>query len=161
MTVSQEEFRRSLGAFATGVGVVTCLADGQDHAMTANAIASVSLEPPLILVGVNRAARFWEALRGQQYWALSVLAADAQPHAAWLATSGRPLQGQLDNVPHHRSTRGIALLDQALVTLECRTYDTVPAGDHMIVIGEVESAHTGADADALLYWRSGYRRLPR
>lgn len=159
MTVGADDFRRSLAAFATGVGVVTCIADGQDHAMTANAIASVSLAPPLILVAVNRSARFWEALQGQQHWAVSVLAAEARDHAAWLATSGRPLQGQLDAVPHHRTGRGIAVLDQALAWLECRMYDTVSAGDHVIVIGEVEATRQGTESDALLYWRSGYRRL--
>lgn len=161
MSVTEADFRRSLAAFATGVGVVTCVADGQDHAMTANAIASVSLHPPLVLVAVNRTARFWEALRSQQYWAVSVLTADARDHAAWLATSGRPLQGQLDTVPHHRTERGIAVLDQALAWLECRTFETVNAGDHMIVIGEVEATRQGRDEEALLYWRSGYRQLGR
>ncbi len=158
--VDEHQFRRALGTFATGVGVVTCVADGMDHAMTANAIASVSLEPPLVLVAVNRASRFWEALSGQRYWVVSVLAADARDHAAWLATSGRPLAGQLDRVPHRRTARGIAALQQSLVWLECRTEHLVAAGDHNIVIGEVEEATPAEAGDALLYWRSTYRTLP-
>lgn len=158
--VGEKDFRRAMGTFATGVGVVTCVAKGMDHAMTANAISSVSLRPPLLLVAVERTTRFWEAVSQQRYWAVSVLADAARDQAAWLATSGRPLEGQLDRVPFHRSSRGIALLDDALAHLECRTYQTVPAGDHEIFIGEVESVtHVAADAAALVYWRSGYRQL--
>ncbi len=158
--VGERDFRRAMGTFATGVGVVTCVSDGQDHAMTANAIASVSLLPPLLLVAVDRATRFWEAVTQQQFWAVSVLAHGGRDSAAWLATSGRPLQGQLDRVPHRRSERGIALLDQSLAWLECRTHQTVSAGDHDILIGQVERVTQGPDGDALVYWRSGYRHLP-
>jgi flavin reductase len=157
--VPDADFRRVLGSFATGVAVVTCVADGIDHAMTANAVSSVSLHPPLILVAVARTARFWEAIHATRRWSVSLLTADARDHAAWFATSGRPLQGQLDRVPHHRGAHGIALLDQSLAWLECRTYQVVPAGDHDIVIGEVESLRMGADDPALLYWHSTYRAL--
>lgn len=158
-SVPDAEFRRVLGSFATGVAVVTCVADGIDHAMTANAVSSVSLRPPLILVSVARTARFWEAIHATRQWSVSLLTAAARDHAAWFATSGRPLQGQLDRVPHHRGAHGIALLDQSLAWLECRTYQVVPAGDHDIVIGEVESLRMGADDPALLYWHSTYRAL--
>lgn len=162
--VGEREFRRAMSTFATGVGVVTCVADGRDHAMTANAITSVSLRPPLILVAVERATRFWEAVSNQAHWAVSILADEAQDHAQWLATPGRPLAGQLDQVPHRRSDRGIALVEQSLAWLECRTEQLVPVGDHDILVGEVENVThvddggSGSDA-ALLYWRSGYRRL--
>ncbi len=158
--VGEKDFRLAMGSFATGVGVVTCVAAGMDHAMTANAISSVSLRPPLLLVAVERTTRFWEAVSQQRYWAVSVLADTARDQAAWLATSGRPLAGQLDRVPFQRSSRGIPLLDDALAHLECRTYQTVPAGDHEIFIGEVESvSHIADDAGALIYWRSRYRQL--
>lgn len=160
--LNERDFRRAMGTFATGVGVVTCVCEGRDHAMTANAITSVSLRPPLILVAVERTTRFWEAVSRQSHWAVSILAEDAQEHARWLATSGRPLAGQLDRVPHRRTERGIALLEQSLAWLECRTDQVVSAGDHDILIGAVESltiADADADADALVYWRSQYRRL--
>ncbi|MFN8127076.1 MAG: flavin reductase family protein [Candidatus Nanopelagicales bacterium] len=160
MTFSDAEFRQALGSFATGVAVVTCVADGVDHAMTANAVSSVSLHPPLVLVAVARTARFWEALQATPFWSVSMLAADARDHAAWFATSGRPLEGQLDRVPHHRGDHGEALLDQSLAWLQCRTQQVVAAGDHDIVIGEVERLRLGAAAPALLYWHSSYRALP-
>lgn len=158
--VGEREFRKAMGTLATGVCVVTCLSGTQDHAMTANSVTSLSLRPPLLLVAVERTTRFWEAVAQERYWAVTILTADARDHAAWLATSGRPLDGQLDRVPHHRSDRGIALLDQGLAWLECRTYRTVSAGDHDIVIGEVETITVAADeTSALAYWRSGYHNL--
>lgn len=159
-SVGEREYRRAMGAFATGVGVVTCVSDGMDHAMTANSIASVSLHPPLILVSVQRTTRFWEAISQQRYWGVSVLPAQARDVAVWFATSGRRLEGQLDRVPYRRNERGVALLDGALSQFECRTYRIVPAGDHDVVIGEVEAVHHGdSEAAALVYWRSGYRHL--
>lgn len=153
MTVSEPDFRRALASFATGVTVVTCVHEGIDHAMTANAVSSVSLDPPLVMVAVERTTRFWEAVHGQRYWGMSVLAATAQPHAVWLSTPGRPLPGQLDRVPHHRGSRGVALVDDALAWLECRTSQVVQAGDHDIFLGEVERATVAAEGDPLVYWR--------
>jgi flavin reductase (DIM6/NTAB) family NADH-FMN oxidoreductase RutF len=133
-----------------------------DHAMTANAFTAVSLDPLLVLVCVEVDARFHDAVLDAGVWAVSVLDATARPAAAWLATRGRPLHGQLDRVPFHRGeATGAALLEQAVGWLECRTTGVHPAGDHSIVVGEVLSARTGHDdAGTLLYHRSAYRSLP-
>jgi flavin reductase len=159
--VDEASFRRAVGRFATGVCVVSAVERGIDHAMTANAFASVSLDPPLVLVCVEQEARFHDAIVGSGLWAVSVVDASARPAAEWLATRGRPLHGQLNRVPHHRGPlTGAAVLDQALAVLECRTVAVHPGGDHSIVVGEVLAATTGAeDARPLLYHRSGYRHL--
>lgn len=155
-------FRRAMGRFATGVTVVTTTDRGVDHAMTANAFSSVSLDPLLVLVCVEQEARFHEAIEAAGVWSVNVLDDTARGVAAWLATRGRPLHGQLDRVPHHRGARtGTALLDQSLATLECRTTALHPGGDHTIVIGEVVGARlVENDAAALVYYRGGYGRLP-
>ena len=155
-------FRRAMGRFATGVTVVTTRTRDLDHAMTASAITSVSLEPLLLLVCVEREARFHDAVVEAGIWGISVLSSHDRPGADWLATRGRPLHGQLDRIAHHPGQRtGVALLDGALSTLECRTTAVHLAGDHSIVVGEVVSvtiaAHPG---DALLYYRGGYVTLP-
>ncbi len=161
MSIPSATFRAALGRFATGVTVVSAVADGVDYAMTANAVTSVSLDPPLVLVCVYQDARFHDAVLASGEWGVSILAADARPSAVWLATHGRPLAGQLDPVPHHRGpVTGVALVDGSLATLECRTVATHPAGDHTVVIGEV----VGVDlpdhaADPLTYFRGQYGRL--
>jgi flavin reductase (DIM6/NTAB) family NADH-FMN oxidoreductase RutF len=158
-------FRRAVGRFATGVCVVTAVEPGRrtplDHAMTANAFTSVSIDPLLVLVCVETDARFHDAVLDAGQWAVSVLDATARPVADWLATRGRPLHGQLDRVPFHRGpVTGAALLDQAVAWLECRTYAVHPGGDHSIVVGEVVGVELGNDAKgALLYHRSSYGHL--
>jgi flavin reductase len=156
-----EAYRRAMGRFATGVTVLTTRGAGHDHAMTANAVTSVSLEPLLVLVCVEREARFHDAIVETGIWGVSILAAADRPVADWLATRGRPLHGQLDRIPHHPGPRtGVALLDGALATLECRTTDVHAAGDHSIVVGEVVSVVTAEPpADALLYYRGRYEKL--
>jgi flavin reductase len=154
-------FRRAISRFATGVAVLTTRTRDLDHAMTANALTSVSLEPLLMLVCVEREARFHDAVVDAGIWGLSVLSAGDRPGADWLATRGRPLHAQLDLVAHHHGPEtGVALLDGALSTFECRTTAVHPGGDHSIVVGEVVSVATAAHpGDALVYYRGRYATL--
>lgn len=160
-TPSPDEFRLAMGRFATGVTVLTTWSGGHDHAMTANAVTSVSMDPMLVLVCVEVDARFHDAITESGVWGVSVLASHQRPVADWLSTPGRPLHGQLDRVPHVRgAASGVALLEGALATIECRTADTHPAGDHSIVVGEVLSLSTAEHpGDALVYYRSRYTTL--
>ena len=160
--VDPYDYRRISGRFATGVTVITTRADGIDHAMTANAVTSVSLDPVLMLISVEREARFHDAVLDSGIWGVSILQAAARPVAAWLSTRGRPLHGQLDRVPHGRGpATGVALVDQALAHLECRTVDTHPAGDHTLVIGHVISMTSlDQEGDALVYYRGQFAQLP-
>ncbi len=156
-------FRAALGRFTSGVTVVSAVHQGVDHAITASAFTSVSLNPPLVLVCVDSHNRFHDPVLAAGRWAVSILADEAQDAASWLATRGRDLAHQLDPVPHHRGAfTGAALLDDALAWLECRTWQTYPGADHTIVVGQVQWAATadGRD-DPLLYYRSHYGSLVR
>jgi len=154
-------FRRAVARFTTGVCVVTALDGGLDHAMTANAFTSVSLEPMLVLVCVETEARFHDAVLAAGQWAVNILDAGGRPVADWLATRGRPLHGQLDRFAHRPGpVTGAAVLDLATAWLECRTHAVHPGGDHSIVVGEVVGLGFGRDdTGTLLYHRSGYRFL--
>lgn len=153
-------FRAALGRLAGGVTIVSTIADGRDHAMTANAVTSVSLEPPLVLVCVETASRFHEAVLDAGVWGVSILGKSQRPAAQWLATPGRPLVGQLDQIPHTRGASGVVMITGSLATLECETYAVHPAGDHSIVLGRV-TALTLADEPeaALVYYRSQFGSL--
>lgn len=159
--VSPDDFRVVMSRFATGVTVVTCVQEGFDHAMTANSFTSVSLEPALVLVCVENDSRFHEAISAVGTWSVSVLEASQRGRASWFATRGRPLVGQLDSTPTHRSTvSGALLLSEALVTLDCRTVAVHPAGDHDIVVGTVLDLQlTHPDAEPLVYFGRGFRAL--
>lgn len=156
-------FREAVSRFATGITVVTCKVGTDDHAMTANSFTSVSLDPLLVLVCVERDSRFHDAIASSQQWAVSVLPADAEPVARWLATKGRPLQGQLDTVAHTAGpATGAALLTDALTTLECQTYATYEGGDHDIVVGRVLDLTMRRDDranSAVVYYRRNYSTI--
>jgi flavin reductase (DIM6/NTAB) family NADH-FMN oxidoreductase RutF len=154
-------FRRAMARFATGVVITSCVDDGVDHAMTANAFASVSLDPMLVLVCVETQTRYHEAVLRTDCWGVSILSAASRGAAQWLATRGRPLQGQLDPVAHYRGVKtGVALIEGALATFECRTTDVVAGGDHSILLGEVLTLELAEDpAAALVYYRGGYGSL--
>lgn len=162
MSPTPDEFREAVSRFATGITVVTCVVDGVDHAMTANAFASVSLDPLLVMVSVERESRFHEAITSTDMWGVSILGAQDEPTSRWFATKGRPLEGQLERTAHHRSpTSGVAWIDGALAAMECRTTMITTAGDHDIVVGEVLALETSptVELDPLLYFRRSYRGL--
>jgi flavin reductase len=150
-----------MGRFASGVTVVTARLGEMDHAMTANAFTSVSVDPLLVLVCVEKEARFYDAILEAGQWGVSVLDGSARATSEWLSTRGRPLHGQLDLVPHHVGpVTGAPLLDASLATLECRTTAVYPGGDHVIVVGEVLAVVSrDSDEGGLVYYRGRYDRL--
>ncbi|MGJ9414241.1 flavin reductase family protein [Aeromicrobium sp. CF4.19] len=160
--IDDAAFRLALGRFASGVTVVTTVQYGVDHAMTASAFTSVSLDPPLVLVCSHRTSRFHEAVLDTGHWGVSILSESGRKASAWFANRGRPLEDQLDGIAHHRGTSGVALLDESLAWLECRTTDAHVAGDHTILVGEVTAAAVPEAEDApLLYYRSHYGTIVR
>ena len=112
-----------MSQFASGVTVVTALRHGIKHAMTATAVSSVSLVPPLILVCVSRSSRFHTAIMEADAWCVSLLSADQEPVARHFANRGRDLLTQFDHVPFTPSPgSGTPLIDGALAWMECITY---------------------------------------
>ena len=151
------QFRRATARYATGIAVVTTLSDGVDHAMTANSFTSVSLDPLLALVCVERDSRFHAAVIGSDAWAVSFLPEGQEATARWFATRGRPLEGQFDRVPTTRAANGCLLLTEGLAALELRTEQIVTAGDHDILIGAVTQVHDGVEgARPLVYFGSTF-----
>ena len=161
--VDSGDFRRVAGRFASGILVVTASLDGVGHAMTVTAFTSVSLDPLLVLFCAEKIARFHDAVLDAGRWAVSVLDEDSEKTARWLATRGRPLEGQLDGLLHHPGpVTGAPLLDGALATLECQTFAVYDGGDHSIVVGRVIGVGAPADTPPrgpLIHHSGRYRRL--
>lgn len=151
------QFRRATSRYATGIAVVTTVADGVDHAMTANSFTSVSLDPLLALVCVERDSRFHAAVTSTDAWAVSFLPEGQEAAARWFATRGRPLEGQFDRVATRRAGNGCLLLTEGLAALELRTEQIVRAGDHDILIGAVTEVHDAVEgARPLVYFGSTF-----
>lgn len=162
MSVDPAAFRAALGRFASGVTVVSTVHDGVDHAMTASAFTSVSLDPPLVLVCSHHTSRFHEAVQDAGFWGVSILSDSARKASAWFAMRGRPLDDQFADFAHHRGDLGVPLLNDALAWLECETDSVHVSGDHSIIIGRVVTARQNDAADdPLLYYRSHYGTIVR
>ena len=149
-------FRQLLGRFATGVTVVTARTSGGNPAgMTASAVTSVSLDPPLLLVCVDRQHDMHPALEAGTRFALNVLAADQE----WLSRRfASDLEDRFDGVGYRETKDGIPLLDGTVAAIECTKHATVPGGDHTIFIGLVTGGAV-TDRRPLLYYRGGYAAL--
>jgi flavin reductase (DIM6/NTAB) family NADH-FMN oxidoreductase RutF len=163
MAVDTAAFRQAAGQFPTGIVVVSTSLNGTGHAMTVSAFTSVSLDPLLVLFCAEKIARFHDAVLAAGFWAVSVMDEESEKAARWLATRGRPLQGQLDSVAHHPGPKtGAPILDGALSAMECRTRAVHDGGDHSIVVGEVLGVTEPAgEGGPLLYHAGRYRRLAR
>lgn len=159
MTIDPDSFRSVLGRFASGITVVTALdGDGRDVGMTVSAFCSVSLHPPLVQASIDRAASMFDALQHAEAFCVNVLASDQEAISRRFAAEDS--MHRFDGVGYMRGENGVVLLDDALAHIECRMYARHDAGDHMLVVGEVERA-TARDARPLLYYRGGYAQLER
>ncbi|MFC4911188.1 flavin reductase family protein [Actinomadura gamaensis] len=154
-------FRQVVGRFATGVAVVTTVADGVDHAMTVNAFTSVSLDPLLVMFCADRTARFHDTVLATGIWAVCVLPEELRAASEHLATPGRRLAGQLDRYRVHRGpATGVPVLSDALAVVECRTHAVHEAGDHSIVVGEVLALDVpNPEGEPLIFHDGRYRRI--
>lgn len=161
MSVDPLAYRRAVGHFATGVTVVTTRHDGVDFGMTANSFTSVSLTPVLVLIGVEKVARFHDAVLASGVVGVSVLSAVQEELSRWFATRGRPVDARAAGFGHHvgRAT-GVVLFDDSLATLECRVQTAHEAGDHTLVVAEVAAIGLPRpDAVPLVFYDGDYRAL--
>lgn len=162
--VSPTEFRRTLSSFATGVTVVTTTVGGILHGMTANAFASVSLDPLLVLVCVDRAAGMHELLQRAGAFAVTVLAADQIELSVWFATRRRPSgQEQFDGIGWRPApVTGCPVLSEGLAFVDCHLTAVHDGGDHSIFLGKVvDLGSLKQGVEPLIWYQGGYHRLPR
>lgn len=167
LEATPEEFRAALGRLAAGVVLVTARdaedgPHGADIGMTATAFLSVSLEPPLVLVSVREDSRMDEVLSRVDTWAVSVLSESQRHIAGRFAMKGRLSDRLLfEDIAYTRgAASGAPLVGGALATVECRTEQSVPAGDHTLLIGRVLAARVPSPEGApLVYFRGRYRGL--
>jgi len=153
----EREFRSVMSSFATGVCILGATrADGAAIGMTVNAFASVSLNPPLVLVCLGVEAPRSQAIIDVGHFAISFLAED-QVHLS--NHFARPSEGVAPDGSWTLGNNGAPLIKDASATIECDLDTTHPSGDHLIVIGRVTSLSSASNRQPLLYFRGGYRQI--
>jgi flavin reductase (DIM6/NTAB) family NADH-FMN oxidoreductase RutF len=163
-SIEPPTFRHVMSRFASGVTVVSTVDDdGGAHGMTVNALASVSLDPVLVLFCCEKDASLHGPLLRSGRWAVSMLTAEHADVSQWFATRERRGTDQFAALDTRAGRRTAApILNSALAWLECATWATYDGGDHTIVVGEVLAAGVGDDdAVPLLYYKSGYVTVSR
>ncbi len=159
MTTDPIEYRNIIGRFATGVTVVTTAVDGWLHGMTANAITSVSLEPLLLLVCVDKSAHTHDHLSQAGAFAVNILSEEQQDISRIFASSSKPEEGRLQGVAHRIGDNGAPIIDGCIAHIECEVTERTDAGDHTIYIGSVSKAVFDQEAPPLLFYQGKYRKL--
>jgi flavin reductase (DIM6/NTAB) family NADH-FMN oxidoreductase RutF len=156
------QLRRAMGCFATGVAVITSLdAAGEAVGTTANAISSLSLDPPLVLVCFARESETLNAIAHHRSFAINILSTGHQELSTAFARRGTD-PNVWEGASHRRGRRGAPRLNDAVASVECELEQRMPGGDHEIVIGRVlDVEYDEADPRPLLFYRGEYASLER
>ena len=154
--ISKDEFRKAMSCFATGVTVVTTKdSEGNFHGLTVSAFCSVSLEPLLILICVDKLAGSHNWIEETGSFVVNILS-DKQRHISERFAS--PVHDRFEGVDHFKNGSNIPILKDALVNLECKLKNACDGGDHTIFIGEIENVII-SDGKPLIYFQSNYRGI--
>jgi len=156
--IDSDTFRAALGRFSSGITILTARDQKKrDHGMTVSAFCSVSLVPPLVLVCIGHDASMHGLMMHAENVGLNVLSSAQEALSRRFAD---PETDRFDGIGYSRGENGVALLDEALVHLECDVVTRHEAGDHTIVVCAVQRAEA-FDGRPLLYYRGGYAQLER
>jgi flavin reductase (DIM6/NTAB) family NADH-FMN oxidoreductase RutF len=152
--VALDDFRETLSRVPSPVTIVTTLAGGRAHATTVSAFTSLSADPPLVLVALDRNSDLLDLLHRTHRFAVNLLACDQADIGLDCAKKGAD---KLASV-HWHSEDGLPWIEDAAAWLACEVEEILPGGDHEIVIGRVTACETGAD-EPLVYHRRRFLRL--
>ena len=160
MGLNPAEFRKAMGSFATGVTILTLDLDGEVHGMTANAFASVSLDPLLVLVCVDHKTRTHAHLHAKKRFGINVLSEEQQGISEYYARPDRTHEHAETEAgaSFNRTKHGTPMLQGALAYLECHLHSSEEAGDHTIFIAEVEDVVV-REGEPLLFFRGKYQKV--
>ena len=154
--MAPREFRSVCGKFATGITIATAVGtDGQPHGLTVNSFTSVSLHPPLVLICLDHRVRLLEPCLQSGYFGINILSEHQEALSCRFAQSG---VDRFADIAWRSGQTGVPLLPEVLATLECRLVQTLTAGDHMVLIGEV--LHLACrEGKPLAYFGGAYSRV--
>lgn len=155
MAIDEAEFRTAMGHFASGVTVVTTRNGDETAGLTVSSFCSLSLEPPLVLICIDRDVSSHDLIRDGGRYAVNMLASEQEELSRRFASR---MEDKFDGIGVRSGLGGVPLLEDALAVVECVVEEAVPGGDHTIFIGRVERAETSTK-EPLVYFRSGYHFL--
>jgi flavin reductase (DIM6/NTAB) family NADH-FMN oxidoreductase RutF len=157
--INPDLFRQVMSQFATGITIVTTRAGEEMHGLTANSFCSVSLEPPLVLVCVDKNAQSHDLIAAGRNFAVNILKASQEVLARRFATNNLAANERFAGIQFRTEVTGAPILLESLGWLDCRLFAAYPGGDHTIYVGEVLALGRKQDDDPLLYFQSQYQKF--
>lgn len=156
-----QALRESMRRWATGVAVITSRYLDNEHGMTVNSFTSVSLEPPLVMVAMERASRTCAMVNRSGVFGVTILAAEQQAIAERFAGRDGEYQNRFDGLAVQRLESGLAFIAGGLAFLDCRVCETYQVATHTLFIGQVVGSQINAQAplEPLLYFDRNYQRI--
>ncbi len=157
MAIDPRELRNVFGVFATGVTIITTNdVNGKPFGLTANSYTSLSLDPPLVLVCVDKKVDCYACFEQSRVFAVNFLAEDQEQLSTRFATKGIE---KFEGVPIRQGSIGVPLLEGAIGFIECKLVNGYEGGDHTIYVGEVQAASASGERP-LLFFKGKYKKLP-
>lgn len=156
MSFDSKEQRRIMGKFATGVTVASTMVGDDAMGMTANAVTSLSLDPPLVILCVQKDSGFYSKLKEAGCFALTILSADQQEISDRFAYKGPKDFSGLDT---KTAVTGVPVLNDGLGWVDCTLHEVLPGGDHDIFVGEIVAGEAVKEGEPLLYLGGKYAKL--
>ena len=159
MSIDPLEFRNVIGHFATGVTVITT-GDGDElHGMTANSVTSLSLDPVMLLICVDKTSHTWRMLEASGAFTVNILGAHQEDVSRAFAKKGEPEIGSLRGFPFVRGRTGTPRLEDCRAFVECKVAEVLDGGDHSIFLGEVVDEGIVTDGPPLIFYRGRYATI--
>ncbi len=158
MEIARDALRRVLGTYATGVSIVMTKSRGMIHGLTVNSFTSVSLDPPLILVCIDRMTATYPLMKESRIFSVNILS-NVQESLSKLFSDPGNKSSMLQGLEYREEVTGAPILLGVLGFLDCSVEATYQWGDHDIFLAKVEKFGLGTEADPLLYYRGGYHSL--
>ena len=158
--ITNRALRKLRGLFASGVTVATTAHEGRLRGITVSAFASISLEPPLVMIALAREAGTCEMIEASGVFAVNILSDDQEFLSERFAARAPIVNEKFEGVPYETATTGAPILPESIAWYDCRVEATHDGGDHLIIIGRVVAIGFGSEArQPLLYYGNRYARL--
>jgi flavin reductase (DIM6/NTAB) family NADH-FMN oxidoreductase RutF len=161
MAINPDDLRLAMRRWATGVTIVSSTYNGYRHGMTVNSFTSISLEPPLVLVSIERKTRTYKLIEQAEFFGVTLLAAGQQEISDCFAGRHTEDEDRFSNVDTFTLETGAPFIQGGLAFLDCRVMATLGAGDHTVFVGEVVAVQFKNLDDPLLYFDRNYRGLQK
>lgn len=153
VTIDPQSFRKVLGAYPTGVCVISAIVDGMKFGLAVGSFTSISLDPPLVGFFPGKSSNSWKRIEKAGRFCVSVLGADQRDICQRFASKA---EDKFADLAHGTSPAGLPIIDGAMAWIDCRLETVYDIGDHYLVVGAVDHLHCTDAGTPLIFLRGGY-----